>query len=698
MTELSADQLAADKGAQVFQFNEVQRTPAEHFKLYFYAAVLHVMGEIVGLFGSHEDAFKQFPFLGGYYEELRRYAPEHSSWKEFSDSWRGSLLDWEEATAEHLPLRSLRESAGLDHESMTLLMTIGLNEEDARFGLLFEIMQSTPGQQRPTLGLLNAWWRDLEGGRARARLRQLQEVGLVQMIQTEGPRSQQALQMPEAMWDAMRGERHEALTAWASYRPPSKLLTSDQLIISDELRRLLGSFPALLENGEAEALVVRGPQHNGRRTLLGALAQELGRGVLELKGLHKLTDERWQMAGSLATLLDALPVVVLDLDPGETAELPRLRGYIGPVGLVLGKQGGVAGPGVERALTVSLEMPDSSARRELWQRGLQPSSADGDLETISTRFRITSGNIQRAAGLAQSYAALESHAHITLSDAQKACSALNRQALDTLAARINANGSWQHLAVGGETLAELTNLESRCRHRERLHELLGENLSAQMNAGVKALFTGPSGSGKTLAARLLAAALKMDLYRLDLSSVVNKYIGETEKNLSQAFARAEELDVILLIDEGDALLTQRTSVQTSNDRYANLETNYLLQRLETFEGILLVTTNASDRIDTAFQRRMDVVVNFRAPDAVERWMIWNLHLPPGHTVERSMLEEIASRCALTGGQIRNAVLHASLLALTDGGTVSSTHLSAAVEREYRKGGGVCPLRSLVRGG
>src|SRR5207248_2214342 len=147
---------------------------------------------------------------------------------------------------------------------------------------------------------------------------------------------------------------------------------------------------------------------------------------------------------------------------------------------------------------------------------------------------------------------------------------------------------------------------------------VGRALSGQLTPGVRALFSGPSGTGKTLAARLLAGRLGMDLYRLDLSAVVNKYIGETEKNLNRAFTLAEELDVILLLDEGDALLTQRTAVQTSNDRYANLETNYLLQRLEAFEGILIVTTNAGDRIDAAFQRRVDVVVEFRTPDAAER--------------------------------------------------------------------------------
>ena len=218
-----------------------------------------------------------------------------------------------------------------------------------------------------------------------------------------------------------------------------------------------------------------------------------------------------------------------------------------------------------------------------------------------------------------------------------------------------------------DTLRELSNLESRCRFREHLHTTVGVALSTQLNAGVRALFTGPSGTGKTLAARLLASVLQKDLYRLDLSSVVNKYIGETEKSLNQIFARAEELDVILLLDEGDALLTRRTNVQTSNDRYANLETNYLLQRLESFEGILIVTTNAGERIDSAFQRRMDVVVEFRPPEAAERWAIWQLHLPAKHAIDPSFLREVVGRCTLTGGQICNAVLHASLLGLNDGG-------------------------------
>ena len=282
---------------------------------------------------------------------------------------------------------------------------------------------------------------------------------------------------------------------------------------------------------------------------------------------------------------------------------------------------------------------------------------------------------------------------MTLSDVREACRALNRQALDTLAARVDVGGTWGQLVVGEATVAKLLELEYRCRHRERL---LGHLSRAYDTAGsgVRALFTGASGTGKTLAAKILAAQLGMDLYRVDLGAVVNKYIGETEKNLHRVLSRAEELDVILLLDEGDALLSHRTEVKSANDRYANLETNYLLQRLESYQGIVIVTTNVGHAIDTAFQRRMDVMVNFVPPQAEERWQIWQLHLPADHAVEPAYLAMLAEQCSLTGGQIRNAALHATLLAVNDGsGIVRQWHVEAATHSEYRKAGALCPLGS-----
>jgi SpoVK/Ycf46/Vps4 family AAA+-type ATPase len=355
----------------------------------------------------------------------------------------------------------------------------------------------------------------------------------------------------------------------------------------------------------------------------------------------------------------------------------------------MGRHGSVSGGAVDGAVTLNVDMPAPDERRALWVKTL-PGHA-GDAGELATHFRMTSGNIRTAAGLARSYALLDGRdAHITAADVRVAGRSMHRE-METLATLLPTAGSWENLGAPRETIEELQTLASRCRNREELRHHVGATLGDQLNCGVRALFAGPSGTGKTMAAKLLASTLEMDLYRLDLASVVNKYIGETEKSLHQLFSRAEELDAVLLIDEGDALLTNRTAVSTSNDRYANLETNFLLQRLESFEGILIITTNAANRIDSAFQRRMDVIVEFRMPDPNERWSIWQLHLPVEHAVAYEWLQDVAVRCDLSGGQIRNAVLHASQLALGERRAIATSDLARAVEREYRKSGAVCPL-------
>jgi SpoVK/Ycf46/Vps4 family AAA+-type ATPase len=268
-----------------------------------------------------------------------------------------------------------------------------------------------------------------------------------------------------------------------------------------------------------------------------------------------------------------------------------------------------------------------------------------------------------------------------------AARAMNLQVLDTLATRIDGDATWAKLIVKHATSRELQLLEGRCWHREQLASTFQDSMPGGMNRGVRALFEGPSGTGKTLAARVLATELGLDLYRVDLAALVNKYVGETEKNLSRVLSRAEDLNVILLLDEGDSLMARRTDVKSANDRYANLETNYLLQRLEHYTGIVVVTTNAGQSIDSAFRRRMDSVVKFHLPDAAERWHLWQVHLPADHAIESAALEEIARRYGLTGGQIRNVCVNAALAALSgSGGCVKLPQLRASLQAEHRKAG------------
>ncbi len=679
-------------------FAALPESAATHFRLYFLAAVLHVLDQLSRNLGSLDEVLEQFPFLRTYLDEIERLGGAGAPSAAATEEWIGAVRRWECAVETHLPLRALREALGLDDGAVTLLFVIGLIEEDPRFGFVIECSQPvSQGQHRPTLGLLTAWWRGAAAatavGHVRDGVRTLLDSGLIQAVNGDAPRLQWVFQSPPVVWDALRGEMRSAPVPWLRFTPSHELPDAAELVVAEPLRQAIEVIPALLRSAEVKAVIVRGPRHNGRRTLVRSLAGALGRGVLEMRGPLRADDERWPLVTTLATLSHAMPLVVLDLALGETADLPRLATCDSPVAVVLGKHGSVTGEAVAGAITLTMDMPGPDERLLLWQTALaapHPVDDPEDSAALARRFRMTSGNIRTAAALARSYALLEERRRITAADVRVASRALHRD-IETLATHLPASGGWESLGATPETLAELRNLEVRCRHREQIQRHVGPTLGRQLNCGVRALLTGPSGTGKTLAAKLLASTLQMDLYRLDLASVVNKYIGETEKSLDQLFSRAEELDIILLIDEGDALLTQRTAVQSANDRYANLETNFLLQRLESFEGVLLVTTNAANRIDSAFQRRMDVVVEFRMPSPQERWLIWQLHLPPEHHVGPAWLQEAAVRCAISGGQIRNAVLHASLLALDEGRPVATAHIELALHREYRKTGAVCPL-------
>jgi hypothetical protein len=419
----------------------------------------------------------------------------------------------------------------------------------------------------------------------------------------------------------------------------------------------------------------------------GAVARELGYRTLEIEcSAANPADERWGLVGPLCTLSHAMPAFVVDVGPGEIFEVPPLEGWQGPCAVLIGREGGVGGGDAAQAVTIQLELESHSRRLELWRRALN-GSASAELSAMAAGFCLPGRYIGQCARLAIDYAAIGRRTSVSVDDVRQAARAINRQVLDTLAARIDGPARWPQLVVRDATYRELRVLEGRCRHRERLATAFETSIPGGMNRGVRALFEGPSGTGKTIAARVLATELALDLYRVDLAAVVNKYIGETEKNLSKVLSRAEDLNVILLLDEGDALMSRRTEVKSSNDRYANLETDYLLQRLESYTGIVIVTTNAGQSIDSAFRRRMDSVIKFHLPDAAERLRLWFAHLPPGHQVSAQALEEVAARYQFTGGQIRNISIRAALLSLARNAVaLDAADLREAIQAEHRKAG------------
>lgn len=661
--------------------------PSAHIdlRLWLHAAVAQAAAYVVSI-GGENIIPERFPFLEPYLAEAQRYVPEPLPG--LSDAWLDAVRAWENALppTTAFPLRRLE----LSETHLLALMLIGLVEVDARFGSLYAALHPFPDEQRLTIGLLEDILRspdDEVGG----VVYDLDARGLITTHKLDEPRAARPLSVPGAIWEACGGDRRAQpapfLHHYESDAFPSPESLSDTFP-PDVMKRLL-RVPTLLDSGLIGGLIVRGMQGSGRLRALGAVAKARGQSLLVIARpeLARLPD-LCRIAGALATLLGAMPVIDLELAPGENVDVPPLPGYHGALGVLLGQEGGVEGARTETCVTLRFPPARQHTRRIHWANAL------GDqpiVDNISQRFHLTVGGIERAARLAQAYAALDNRSLVRLEDVQEALRSLNRQSLGALATHIDVSGhGWQSLIVSPTTRTELENLALRCRQREAVLAHLGAGFRGH-NRGVRALFGGPSGTGKTLAARILVAELGLDLYRVDLASVVNKYIGETERNLSRLFARAEELDVVLLLDEGDALLTGRTDVRSSNDRYANLETNYLLQRLEYYEGILLVTSNAVNRIDDAFQRRMDVYVEFTPPAAVERYAIWLLHLPPDHAVDDAFLHLVATRCNLSGGQIRNAALHCTVLAVEYDQPVNQTFVLQAVAREYQKMGASSPL-------
>jgi SpoVK/Ycf46/Vps4 family AAA+-type ATPase len=236
-----------------------------------------------------------------------------------------------------------------------------------------------------------------------------------------------------------------------------------------------------------------------------------------------------------------------------------------------------------------------------------------------------------------------------------------------------------------DILDSLTELIARIRHRRTVFDAWGFDRVLSSARGVTALFSGGPGTGKTLVASAIANELGMDLYRVDLSRVMSKWIGETEQNLAKLFDAAEDGNAIILFDEADSLFAKRTEVKSSVDRYANLEVNYLLQRFDTFEGIAILTTNFGTSIDSAFKRRLSLRLTFPFPDEDQREKLWRAHMPPEVPTSGDFdLAGIARRYRLSGGYIRNCALRAAFIAAEEGGAMTNDHLERAIKAEFRE--------------
>ncbi|MGY5125973.1 ATP-binding protein [Streptomyces nigrescens] len=336
----------------------------------------------------------------------------------------------------------------------------------------------------------------------------------------------------------------------------------------------------------------------------------------------------------------------------------------------------------------ALDAPDDGASAdEVWSTEL--GSVGFDLAAAVAPYRLGAAQIRRAARAATALAAFDG-TPVTAAHIQHSARRQSAPLLDRHARRVPPAVGFDGLVLPPEPLSLLHELVQRARHREKVLGTWRLRTGGGRGRGVVALFAGESGTGKTLSAEVVASELGLDLYVVELSSVVDKYIGETEKNLERIFSEADRTDAVLLFDEADAVFGKRSEVKSSHDRYANLESAYLLQRLEAFDGIAVLTTNLRANIDEAFTRRLDLVVDFPFPDAEQRIALWRSCLAATPCADDLGLDVCAKEFELSGGAIRSAAVTAGYLAAGRGGPVTAADVRAGARREYRKMGRLVP--------
>ena len=559
-------------------------------------------------------------------------------------------------------------------------------EDDAFAGRALARVQAPIGGARPTLGLLATAFAAALGASESPYSVLLNGAAvntcLLTLLNETAPLPERAIAVPAPLCLALNG--HPA--PW----PGVTLASSDALplMLPPSTLREAARHAVALGASAHSGLLLRAGSLAESRAVAGVIARALGREAAFVE------TDKLAGVGPWLRLRNLLPVFVCELGPSERRVLPALPGYDGPLLALAGPDGGVET--VRGAMPVwTLPVPPAAERETLWRAALGE-SVNGLAGQLAQHHRHGAGRIAQVGRLARQHASLrvgagsDASSALQESDVLDAAWAADGGGLDSLAEPMRAPVSDAALVVPPALREQLELLALRCRSRDGLVEGLGPAATARYRPGVRALYTGPSGTGKTLAAGWLATRLGLPLYRVDLANVTSKYIGETEKNLAQLLARAEQAEVVLLFDEADSLFGKRTDIRDSNDRFANAQTNYLLQRIESYDGIVLLTSNSRARFDSAFARRLDCVLEFNLPSPDERRALWLAHLGEHHELAPAELNQLAALADVAGGHIRNAVLTAALIAREAGRKIRRAECVRGLEMEYRKIGRQLP--------
>ena len=464
------------------------------------------------------------------------------------------------------------------------------------------------------------------------------------------------------------------------------------------LRAILTSGNASEPQPAAPLLIyVHGQTPAARLRWLHTVASSAGQPLLLLHAERlPLPGEAEPLIGAAlreALLHDAIPVIgdLHELMRAEAAgALSALRRQLtdhqGPT-VLLGEQRWEPAAWLPSIPAVRMQLPPVTLanRSLLWQEAFAGELAAEALADLAGRYRLDHAGIAAVRAAGWLLAKADGRATLAADDVRAAARAVSAPPMEGLAQRIQPRHAWADIVLPADGLAQLREICARSRHQQTVLETWDFGRKHAARPGILALFAGQPGTGKTMGAQILAAELGLELFRIDLAAIVSKYIGETEKNLDRIFSAAEQGDAVLLFDEADALFGKRSDVKDAHDRYANVEVAYLLQRLETYQGIAVLTTNLRGNLDDAFLRRLDFGVDFPMPEEAERLKIWQLSIPEAAPVSGDIdLLFLARKLKLAGGHIRNIAVAAAFLAADHQGPITMADLVRATKREYQK--------------
>lgn len=595
-------------------------------------------------------------------------------------SWSRNPLDRRPEGGPH-PLDRLAERLGLSPIEAELLVLGGLSEEHEGFSAILRTLHPR-NEPRVSVGLAVRLLGDDQLDRL--DLRALFEASSVVKsgalrVTGDGPFFERSLQLPEALWSVLHG-----IDVWPAavniLNGPIAMIGLDEWLETSSARRAATA----IQRGETCTVVVTGDNDEAAFERARALVVHAGAkpvGIL-LPAAHESGLENVIKVHALAR--GAIPTFKLaaSVEPGAPS-FPLFSDFPGVLVGSGRSSAACTSPG-RRLVAVSVERLQSSARKAMWRNAVPDLAAQATF--LAGRYLLEPSMAAAVASDLALVAELEDR-EPTVDDAAMSIHARGNISFSPGVRLLRPKATWKNLVLPEDRREQLREAVARLELQMRVFDEWGFLRDRNGARGVRLLFAGPPGTGKTLSAEVLANALKVDLLVVDLSQVVSKWIGETEKNLSAVFDAAERGQAALFFDEADALFGKRTEVVDAHDRYANLETAYLLTRLEQFEGLAILATNLRQNIDAAFLRRLEFVIDFEEPDREERMALWTCHLPKDAPLAGDVnLYELAALYPVVGGVIRNAAVAAGFLAAADGVPIDRRHFIHAIRREYAKAG------------